>query len=147
MKKKISIGLSMALLATSAIPTFAHEHHDRHHHFNSHKQIKSVEFTSMKAPSTIENMVKTYTDAKVKVTYKDGSVEETPLKYNQLFLSKDKIVKNKDQMIAAGTPIDAKGDPIVDRSVPDKPSNFISDAPDSNSMITIAGKVLSYFSL
>ncbi len=40
-------------------------------------------------------MIKTYAEASVKVTYKDGSVEETPLNYNQLFLSKDKIVDNK----------------------------------------------------
>ncbi|RDI38513.1 PhoX family protein [Falsibacillus pallidus] len=144
MKKKVSVGLSIALLASS-IPALAsaHDHHHGYkgsHHPNAHKQIQSVEFTSMKAPSTVENMVKTYTDAKVKVTYKDGTVEENPLNYNQLFLSKDKIVKNKDEMIAAGTPIDANGDPIVDTSVPDKPSNFVSDAPDSNSMITIAGK-------
>ncbi|MEK1829584.1 hypothetical protein AAAC51_11965 [Priestia megaterium] len=101
----------------------------------------------MKAPTTIENMIKTYTEASVKVTYKDGSVEETPLNYNQLFLSKDKIVDNKGELIAAGTPIDANGDPIIDRSVPDKPSPYVSDAPDSNSFITINGKsyIISHY--
>ncbi|RLQ93829.1 PhoX family protein [Falsibacillus albus] len=144
MKKSLSLGLSLALLATTAIPAFAHEDHKDYHVRNAmsdkHKQIESVEFSSMKAPSTVEDMVKTYSNASVKIKYKDGSVKETPLKYNQLFLSKDKIVKNKGEMIPAGTPIDANGDPIVDKSVPDKPSYFISDAPDSNSMITIGGK-------
>ncbi len=139
MKKRITIGLSMALMASSALPAFARDH-DHNHAVEKHNQIQSVEFNSMKAPSNIKNMVKTYTDASVKITYKDGTVKESPLKYNQLFLSKDKIVTNKGEMIAAGTPIDANGHPIIDKSVPDKPSPFISDAPDSNSMITIAGK-------
>ncbi|UZJ79050.1 PhoX family protein [Fictibacillus sp. KU28468] len=146
MKKKVSIGLSLAIMASSAIPAFAST--AQNHHFpQNHNPIKNIEFESMKAPSTIENMVRTYTDAKVKITYKDGTVKETPLNYNQLFLSKDKIVDNKGEKIPAGTPIDAKGNPIVDRSVPDKPSYYISDAPDSNSFITIAGKdyIISHY--
>ncbi|MBU3571744.1 DUF839 domain-containing protein [Priestia aryabhattai] len=143
MKKRVSLGLSLTLLASSAASAFAAEHHPVQHP----KQIKSVEFQSMKAPTTIENMIKTYTEASVKVTYKDGSVEETPLNYNQLFLSKDKIVDNKGELIAAGTPIDANGDPIIDRSVPDQPSPYVSDAPDSNSFITINGKsyIISHY--
>ena len=143
MKKRVSLGLSLTLLASNAASAFAAEHHPVQHP----KQIKNVEFQPMKAPTTIENMIKTYTEASVKVTYKDGSVEETPLNYNQLFLSKDKIVDNKGELIAAGTPIDANGDPIIDRSVPDKPSPYVSDAPDSNSFITINGKsyIISHY--
>ncbi|MEH7580885.1 PhoX family protein [Priestia megaterium] len=143
MKKRVSLGLSLTLLASSAASAFAAEHHPVQHP----KQIKNVEFQPMKAPTTIENMIKTYTEASVKVTYKDGSVEETPLNYNQLFLSKDKIVDNKGELIAAGTPVDANGDPIIDRSVPDKPSPYVSDAPDSNSFITINGKsyIISHY--
>jgi uncharacterized protein len=105
MKKRVSIGLSITLLASGATSAFASEHHAHPHP----KQIKNVEFQSMNAPTTIEDMIKTYTNASVKVTYKDGSVKETPLNYNQLFLSKDKVVDNKGEMIAAGTPIDANG--------------------------------------
>lgn len=109
MKNSISWTISHSLLASSAASAFAAEHHPVQHP----KQIKSVEFQPMKAPTTIENMIKTYTEASVKVTYKDGSVEETPLNYNQLFLSKDKIVDNKGELIAAGTPIDANGDQLL----------------------------------
>ncbi|MCP1126244.1 DUF839 domain-containing protein [Bacillus sp. 3103sda1] len=146
MKKAFSVGLSMAIMASAAIPTFASDF-DHSSKSQKHNQIERVEFTSMKAPTTIENMVKTYSEAKVKITYKDGSVKETPLDYSSLFLSKDKIVKNKGEMIPAGTPIDVKGNPIVDKSVPDKPSYFISDAPDSNSFITVAGKsyIISHY--
>lgn len=146
MKKSVSLGLSLAIMASSAMPAFAST--DQHHKGNDkHNQIKNIEFTSMKAPTTIENMVRTYTDAKVKITYKDGTVKEQPLNYNQLFLSKDKIVDNKGEKIPAGTPIDAKGNPIIDKSVPDKPSYYISDAPDSNSFITVNGKdyIISHY--
>lgn len=146
MKKRVTLGLSLTLLASSAASAFADGPAQNHGHHNQ-KQIKSVEFQSMKAPSTIENMVKTYSEASVKVTYKDGSVEETPLHYNQLFLSKDKIAENKGELIPAGTPIDAEGNPIIDRSIPDQPSPYISDAPDSNSFIEINGKsyIISHY--
>ncbi|WP_310260265.1 PhoX family protein [Fictibacillus barbaricus] len=135
MKRKVAVGLSLALISSFSLTAFAHSGAD-----DKGKQIEKVEFSSMKAPNKIEDMIKTYTESKVKVTYKDGSVKEKPLNYNQLFLSKDKIVDNKGEKIPAGTPIDVNGDPIVDNSVPDKPSYFISDAPDSNSLIQIGNK-------
>ncbi len=141
MKKTITVGLSLAILATSAIPAFASDYHESK--WQQSKKIQSVEFTSMKAPSTIPAMVKTTTEATVKITYKDGSVKETPLDYKSLFLSKDKIVKQNGEMIAAGTPIDAKGNPI--KRADGTP--YVSDAPDSNSLITIGGKsyIISHY--
>lgn len=147
MKKRLSIGLSMALLASSSLTAMAHDNGDHGQKKDSHKKIESVEFSSMKAPDSIKNMVKTYTTASVKVTYKDGTVKELPLNYDQLYLSKDKIVDNKGEMIPAGTPIDVNGDPIMDTSIPADPSYFISDAPDSNSLLTKGNKsfMISHF--
>jgi uncharacterized protein len=147
MKKRLSIGLSMALLASSSLTAMAHDHEGHGKKKDSHKKIESVEFSSMKAPDNIKNMVKTYTTATIKVTYKDGTVKELPLNYDQLYLSKDKIVSNKGEMIPAGTPIDVNGDPIMDKSVPANPSYFISDAPDSNSLLTKGNKsfMISHF--
>jgi len=142
MKRTLIVGLSAAVLSSSLIPTFADAH-------TSHaaRDIKKVEFLSMDAPNTVNEMVKTYTEAKVKVTYQNGKTEIKPLDYNQLFLSQDKIVENKGAMIAAGTPIDVNRDPIIDRSVPDKPEAFVSDAPDSNSLLEVHGKkyMVSHF--
>ncbi|MCQ6268800.1 DUF839 domain-containing protein [Fictibacillus sp. WQ 8-8] len=140
-KKPVTLGLSLAIMASSAFPAIASAaSNDQTSPLDNLKPVQSVEFNSMKAPSTIENMVKNYTESTMKITYKDGSVKEKPLNYHSLFLSKDKIAENKGEMIAAGTPIDAKGNPIVDRSVPDQPSNFVSDAPDSNSLLHAGGK-------
>ncbi|MDX1260163.1 alkaline phosphatase PhoX [Exiguobacterium sp. K1] len=142
MKRTLIVGLSAAVLSSSLIPTFADAHTSR-----AARDIKKVEFLSMDAPNTVNEMVKTYTEAKVKVTYQNGKTEIKPLDYNQLFLSQDKIVENKGAMIAAGTPIDVNGDPIIDRSVPDKPEAFVSDAPDSNSLLEVHGKkyMVSHF--
>ncbi|MFZ0075387.1 MAG: alkaline phosphatase PhoX [Exiguobacterium undae] len=139
MKRTLIVGLSAAVLSSGLMPTSADAHATR--------DIKKVEFLSMDAPSTINQMVKTYTEAKVKVTYQNGKTEIKPLDYNQLFLSQDKIVENKGDRIAAGTPIDVNGDPIIDRSVPDKPEAFVSDAPDSNSLLEVHGKkyMVSHF--
>lgn len=144
MKRTLMVGLSAALLSSSLIPTLADAKSNEH---RSHQAIKHIEFLSMDAPKTIDQMVKTYTDAKVKITYKNGKTEVKALDYNQLFLSQDKIVDNKGQKIAAGTPIDVNGDPIIDRSVPDKPEAFVSDAPDSNSLLEVHGKnyLVSHF--
>lgn len=143
MKRTLMVGLSAAVLSSSMVPMFADAHSSSH----STRNIKKVEFLSMDAPTKIDQMVKTYTEAKVKVTYTNGKTEVKPLNYNQLFLSQDKIVENKGEMIAAGTPIDAKGNPIIDRSVPDKPEAFVSDAPDSNSLLEVHGKkyMVSHF--
>ncbi|KQS16900.1 alkaline phosphatase [Exiguobacterium sp. Leaf187] len=143
MKRTLMVGLSAAVLSSSMVPMFADAHSSSH----STRNIKKVEFLSMDAPTKIDQMVKTYTEAKVKVTYTNGKTEVKPLNYNQLFLSQDKIVENKGEMIAAGTPIDAIGNPIIDRSVPDKPEAFVSDAPDSNSLLEVHGKkyMVSHF--
>ena len=147
MNKKLTIGLSMALLASSSMTAMAHSDEGSDHGKKAHKQIQHIEFSSMNAPSTIKNMVKTYTDSTMKVTYKDGTQKEVPLNYDQLYLTKDKIVENNGEMIPAGTPIDANGNPIIDNSVPEDPSYFISDAPDSNSLITKGNKtyMISHF--
>ncbi len=143
MKKRITLGLSLALLASSSFTVSAHsndDHHQRHYLNHGKQAIAKVEFNSMDAPTAIDQMIKTYTKATVKVTYKDGSTEELPLSYDQLFLSKDKVVSNKGEKIPAGTPIDVNGDPIMDYSVSDEPSYYISDAPDANSLLTIGNQ-------
>jgi secreted PhoX family phosphatase len=98
------------------------------------KKIASVEFVGMAAPSTAEDMAKAYTTASLKVTFTDGEVQSFPLTYNTLFKSTD-IIKGQP----AGLAVDVNGKAIMDNSVADKPVPFVSDSPDSNSLMSING--------
>ncbi|MEH7443965.1 alkaline phosphatase PhoX [Bacillus sp. JJ1122] len=126
-KKGATVALTLALTIPALTPAAAAE--------KGQNNIDSVKFNGMQAPSTIQQMVQTYTQASVDVKYSDGTTKNFPLSYNRLFKSEDKVATNKGEMIAAGTPIDVNGDPIMDNSVPGKPVPFVSDAPDSNSLL------------
>jgi secreted PhoX family phosphatase len=102
---------------------------------NRHVTIDSVRFNGMEAPKTIDQMVKTYTNASLDVKYSNGKVKKFPLSYKRLFKSEDKVAINKGQLIPAGTPIDVNGNPIMDTSIEGKPTYYVSDAPDSNSLL------------
>jgi secreted PhoX family phosphatase len=124
--KIIAPVLGLALLAPSLIPGAAYA--------DTTKKIKSVEFVGMSAPSTAEEMAKAYTTASLKVTFTDGAVQSFPLTYKTLFKSTDVINGSP-----AGLAVDVNGKPIMDNSVAGKPVPFVSDAPDSNSLMSING--------
>jgi secreted PhoX family phosphatase len=124
--KIIAPVLGLALLIPSLFPGAANAGAD--------KKIKSVEFVGMSAPSTAEEMAKAYSTASLKVTFTDGVVQSFPLTYKTLFKSTD-IINGKP----AGLAVDVNGKPIMDNSVVDKPVPFVSDAPDSNSLMSIKG--------
>ncbi|MFP5106978.1 alkaline phosphatase PhoX [Neobacillus sp. C211] len=132
--KGAAVALTLALTIPAVTPAFAAG--------NSQIKVDSVKFNGMPAPTTIDQMVDTYTSASVDVKYSNGKVKTFPLSYKRLFKSEDKIAVNKGELIPAGTPIDYYGDPIMDTSVPGKPTPFVSDAPDSNSLLNpINGKL------
>ncbi|MGF6953810.1 secreted PhoX family phosphatase [Neobacillus sp. B4I6] len=132
--KGAAVALTIALTIPAVTPAFAAG--------NSQIKVDSVKFNGMPAPTTIDQMVDTYTSASVDVKYSNGKVKTFPLSYKRLFKSEDKIAVNKGELIPAGTPIDYYGDPIMDTSVPGKPTPFVSDAPDSNSLLNpIKGKL------
>ncbi|MGG3564331.1 alkaline phosphatase PhoX [Neobacillus rhizosphaerae] len=132
MKKRLTVALALGLMIPAVTPAAA---------AGKDISIDSFKFNSMKAPASIEDMVKTYTSASMDVTYSDGKTKNFPLTYKQLFLSDEKIVTNKGEKIPAGTPIDVNGNPIVDKSVPGQESYYISDAPDSNSLMNVGGNL------
>lgn len=96
--------------------------------------VKSVEFVGMKTPSAVADMAKVYTTASLKVTYSDGSSKSFPLSYQTLFKSTETVGDT-----IAGVSVDAQGKPIMDTSVPNDPVPYISDAPDSNSLLQVTG--------
>jgi uncharacterized protein len=133
MKKGASLALALAITVPALSPAAAYAQEDI--------TIEAVKFNGMNAPSTIEEMVRTYTTATVDVKYSNGEVKTFPLSYNYLFKSEDKVATVKGEKIPAGTPIDVKGNPIKDPSSTEG-KYFVSDAPDSNSlMVPINGKL------
>jgi uncharacterized protein len=134
-KKGATVALVLALSIPAVTPAAAMAG-------KGHVTIDSVKFNGMSAPKTIEQMVQTYSNSSLEVKYSNGELKKFPLSYKRLFKTEDKIAMNKGQLIPAGTPIDVNGDPIVDNSIPGKPTYYVSDAPDSNSLFKpIGGKL------
>jgi uncharacterized protein len=134
-KKGATVALVLALSIPAVTPAAAMAG-------KGHVTMDSVKFNGMSAPKTIEQMVQTYSNSSLEVKYSNGELKKFPLSYKRLFKTEDKIAMNKGQLIPAGTPIDVNGDPIVDNSIPGKPTYYVSDAPDSNSLLKpIGGKL------
>ncbi|MBP1934396.1 PhoX family protein [Ammoniphilus resinae] len=136
-KKLVKKGAALALALAITVPALSPAEVAA----QGNLKVDSVQFNGMKAPSTIDEMVKTYTTATVTVKYKNGKEQTFPLTYKSLFKSEDKVATVNGEEIPAGTPIDVNGKPIVDPSSPEK-KYFVSDAPDSNSLLNpINGKL------
>jgi uncharacterized protein len=118
--------LGLALLAPSVLPNMAYAAND--------VKVKSVEFVGMAAPTTPEDMAKMYSGASMQVTYTDGTVKLFPLAYKTLFKSDESI-----NGTVAGVSQDKNGKPILDTSVANNPTPYVSDSPDSNSLMKVDG--------
>ncbi|MFC5775656.1 PhoX family protein [Ectobacillus antri] len=136
-KKLVKKGAALALALAITAPALAPAEVAAQNKF----KVESVKFNGMKAPTTVDEMVKTYTNASVTVKYQNGKEKTFPLTYKTLFKSEDKVATVKGERVPAGTPIDVNGNPIVDPSSPEK-KYFVSDAPDSNTILNpINGKL------
>jgi uncharacterized protein len=94
----------------------------------------AVEFVGMAAPSTAAERADAYTTAKAVVTYSDNTTQTVDLSYTQLYGTTDNI-----NGVTAGGLVDVSGFPLLDVSVPAVPTQFVSDAPDGQSLLQIAG--------
>jgi hypothetical protein len=96
-------------------------------------ELRSVEFSGMKAPSSAEQKADIYTDAKVKYTYvNDGKkiVEHVyDLRYHQLMGTTDSV----NGRIVGGL-YDVEGQPLTDND-----GQMASDAADGTSLLDIPG--------
>lgn len=126
--KMLITAAATAVIATSSIATVEAAPAPK-------ASVKSMSFTGMKAPKTIDEMVKVYSKASLKVTYTDGTSKLFPLSYKELYKTKDELIDQNGNKIAAGTPIDVNGKPISDMSTTGQPLHYVSDAPDSNSLL------------
>jgi hypothetical protein len=118
--------LGLTLLAPAMQPTYVAA--------EGNAKIQFVEFIGMPAPATSDEMTKAYSAASVKVTYTDGTAKLFLLSYKTLFKTSDKI-----NGTPAGLAVDVNGKPIMDNTVADKPTPYISDSPDANSLLQVDG--------
>ncbi|UUZ92114.1 DUF839 domain-containing protein [Paenibacillus sp. P25] len=125
-KKWMAYALGLSLLAPNVLAGSVFAAED--------VKVKSVEFVGMSAPATAQDMARVYSSASVHVTYTDGGVKSFPLVYKTLFKSTDKV--NGTQ---AGVSVDVYGKPVMDNSIPSNPVPFVSDDPDSNSLLKVDG--------
>ncbi|MDQ1209694.1 secreted PhoX family phosphatase [Acinetobacter baylyi] len=101
--------------------------------------FKSATFTSMDAP-TLSNpaaMATTTVNSKLSVNWDDGSKTDYQLAYKPFFKTGDSVPNLSGGTIIAGGYVDAKGNPIVDKSIPGSERQFFSDCPDGSSLITV----------
>ncbi|MBM7868301.1 DUF839 domain-containing protein [Heliobacterium gestii] len=122
--KFLSLALTAGLMLPAVTPAVA-----------ATPAIQSVQFKGMPAPTTVEEMAKPYSTASVEVTYAGGAKKTFPLSYKELYKTSDGLISLKGKKIAAGTPLDVKGNPITDKSVTDLPVTYVSDCPDANSLL------------
>ncbi len=91
--------------------------------------IQRVEFIGMDAPSSVDEKTDIYTDAKMKVFYRNGKSKIYDLKYHQLMATTDDV----NGRIVGGL-YDVNGVPLEDRD-----GQMASDAADGTSLMSIPG--------
>lgn len=97
-------------------------------------QLVSVEFTETPAPSTPEDMSRTYSKSTAIYTYSDGSKKTFNLSYNKLFGVDDLVANNP---FPAGALFDIEDQPLRD---PDG-GIAIAETPDANSLLKVGDKL------
>ena len=101
---------------------------------SSSSAATGIEFVGMTAPSTAAERADAYTTAQAIVSYSDGTTKTVDLAYNQLYGTTDYLGG-----VTAGGLVDVNGNPLLDTSVPAVSSQFVSDAPDGQSLMQVAG--------
>ena len=97
--------------------------------------LKSATFIKMDAPTTTAERAKTTVGSKLKIEWDDATSSEYKLGYESFFETGPKWGGGE---IIAGGYFDAKGQPIMDVSVPTSPRQYFSDCPDGSSLIQLA---------
>ncbi|MEZ5452920.1 MAG: hypothetical protein R3E93_08940 [Thiothrix sp.] len=104
---------------------------------SSSSAVKSVEFSSMPAPTTATDMARSFSSSVAKVTYEDGTSKDFPLSYNKLFGVKDKVGGNAN---AAGQLYNYKMEPIMEPAA-NGGNPIIAETPDSNSLMKVGSNL------
>lgn len=98
--------------------------------------IQTIEWIGSKAPSTPDELAAMWTDARVRVTYDDGSRKEFPLGYRTMMTTRTRVGNN---VSPAGALYDAHMQPIPDPTVPG--AALTSQTPDGSMLVNVAGRL------
>ncbi len=96
-----------------------------------------VEFTTTPAPTSGDDLLKTYTTSVAKVTFADGKTRDYPLNYVSLFKNTDRIAKHKGKSYAAAQMFDVDMKPIMEP----KGDPVIAETADANSLLKVGSKL------
>lgn len=96
-----------------------------------------VEFESMPAPNTDQEMIENYSAAHAKVTFSDGSVRSYPLKYTTIYKNTDRTAKVKGKSYAAAQLFDVGMDPILEP----QGDPALAETADANTVLQVGTKI------
>jgi secreted PhoX family phosphatase len=99
--------------------------------------FEKIEFSSMPAPTTDADMLKTYSTSVATVTMTDGSKKTYPLSYNTLFKNTDVISEVNGKKYAAAQLFDVNMSPLKDPNG----DAVIAETADSNSLLKVGSKL------
>lgn len=97
--------------------------------------FKNATFTAMAVPVALAERARTSVSSKLKINWDDASSREYQLGYKSFFETGVSVPKHGGGQIIAGGYFDAKGQPIMDISVPGAVRQYFSDCPDGSSLI------------
>ncbi len=117
--------LAFFLLSTSFLSTGAFA-----------QSIEKVEWIGSKHPQTLGEKAEMFSTARVRATFSDGSVTETPLSYEMVMTNRDRIGTSASAM---ATIYDETMRPIADPTDPSQP--LVSEQPDGSMLTNIGGKI------
>jgi secreted PhoX family phosphatase len=121
-KTLLALALSTAFLAAPALAV---------------DKVAKVEFTATPAPTSGDDLLKTYSTSVAKVTFADGKTRDYPLSYVSLFKNTDKIATVKGKKMAAGQIFDKDMKPVMEP----KGDPAISETADANSLLAVGNKL------
>jgi hypothetical protein len=99
--------------------------------------VVKVDFTATPAPTSGDDLLKTYTNSVAKVTFADGKTRDYPLSYVSLFKNTDKIATVKGKKVAAGQIFDKNMNPVMEP----QGDPAIIETADANSLLTVGNKL------
>jgi secreted PhoX family phosphatase len=100
------------------------------------QSIEKVEWVGSDAPATAEQFADMWTNARVRVTYSDGVMNESALGYDMLMTNQTVVGNNASP---AGAIYDENMQPIADPTAKGKPLVF--ETPDGTMLANIGGKI------